>query len=111
GTAQALPPVRALPRDGGQQGPPKRRGGAAPGRLEREGHSLLPRDQQEDRLPGLGQVARRRRRGPGGQAPGTAQGRAKHGPRHHGLCPQDAGEPRARRLPRPRGPRAEEGRL
>jgi len=39
----------------------RRGGGVAPGRLECEGHSLLPQGEQEDRLPGHREVARRGR--------------------------------------------------
>lgn len=55
-------------------------------------------------------VDRGGRGGPGGPAARKAQGRAQDGPRHDELHPPLAGEPRARRVPHPRGLGAEKRR-
>ena len=49
---EALPLVRALSRDREQQRAPQRCRGAAPGRLEREGHSFIPQGEPEKQSTG-----------------------------------------------------------
>ncbi len=63
---EALAPVRALPRRPRPQGGARGGGDAAPGRLERQGHSVLPEGEQDDRLPDDREVAREGRGGPRG---------------------------------------------